>query len=132
MLFGLDKCFVLVFNSKSKKPEDLPSFYLKGRDNRPHRLPSYYPDKTDKLHLGYNPTDLITRTKIDGSTAHPLSLIPNFRKKPNPKYLKRIRAKFNRSRHGVNQLCPDKTILTPKISIRIYKTLQRSTLLYAM
>ena len=82
--------------------------------------------------MGYNPTDLITRTKIDESSVHPLSLMPNFRKKPNPKYLKRIIAKFNRSRHGVHQLCPDKTILTPEINIRIFKTLQRSNLLYAI
>ena len=84
MLFGLDKCFVLVFNSKSKKPQELPSFYLPGIDNKPHPLPSFFPDKNDELYLGYNPTDLITRTKIDESSVRPLSQMPNFRKKPHP------------------------------------------------
>ena len=61
-----------------------------------------------------------------------MSVMRNFRKEPNPKYLKRIKAKFNRSRHSVHQLCPNKTMLTPKISNRIFKTLQLSNLLYAI
>ena len=40
--------------------------------------------------------------------------------------------KFNRARHGTYQLCPNKDILSPGISTRIYKTLQRSTLLYGI
>ena len=34
------------------------------------------------------------------------------------------------ARHGTSQLCRNKAILTPSISTRLYKTLQRSTLLY--
>ena len=36
------------------------------------------------------------------------------------------------ARHGTHQLCSNKAILTPSISTRLYKTLQRSTLLYGM
>ena len=37
-----------------------------------------------------------------------------------------------RARNGTHQLCSNKAILTPSISTRLYKTLQRSTLLYAL
>ena len=37
-----------------------------------------------------------------------------------------------RARNGTHQLCSNKAILTPSISSRLYKTLQRSTLLYAL
>ena len=132
MTFGLDKCFILVFNSRSKKLEHLPSLYLQGPDGKPHRLVSNYPEKSKELYLGFNPTDLIARSKIDKENTQPHILVPNFRNKPNPRYLKRIIAKFHRSRHGQNLLCSDHAILTPSISVRIYKTLQRSTLLYAI
>ena len=132
MIFGLDKCFVLVFNSKSKKPEDLPSFYLKGPDHKQYRIASHYPEKSEELYLGFNTSDLITGTKIDDISVHLHSLIPNFRNKPTQSSLNEFVPKFNRTRHGTHQLCPDKSILTPTISMRIYKTLQRSTLLYAI
>ena len=90
------------------------------------------PAKSKELYLGYYPTDLITRTKIDEVNVHSHNLTPNFRIKPNPKYLKLNMDKFNRSRHGTHQLYSEKGILTPIISVRIYKTLQRSTLFYAI
>ena len=65
MTFGIEKCFILVFNSKSKKLEDLPSLYLKGLDGRQVRISTSYPAKSNELYLGFNPTDLITRTKVD-------------------------------------------------------------------
>ena len=37
-----------------------------------------------------------------------------------------------RARNGTHQLCSNKAILTPSITTRLYKTLQRSTLLYAL
>ena len=121
--FGLDKCFILVFNSRSKKLEHLPSLYLQGPDGNPHRLiVSNYPEKSKELYLGFNPTDLIARSKIDEENIQPHILAPNIRNKPNPRYLKRIIAKFHRSRHGQNLLCSDHAILTPSISVRIYKT----------
>ena len=62
----------------------------------------------------------------------PHSLVPKYRRKPNPAYLELIKSRFMRARHGTHQLCSNKTILTPRISTRLYKTLQRSTLLYAL
>ena len=43
-----------------------------------------------------------------------------------------VGAVLERARHATNQLCPEREILTPTISIRLYKSLQRSTLLYAI
>ena len=75
MTFGLDKCFILVFNSRSKKLEHLPSLYLQGPDGKPHRLVSNYPEKSKELYLGFNPTDLIARSKIDEENIQPHILV---------------------------------------------------------
>ena len=108
MLFGLDKCFVLVFNSRTKIQNKLPTLYLQGPDGKPYLLSSYYPEDCDELYLGFNPTDLIYRTKIDECRVHPHNLVPSYRKKPNPKYLKRVIANFNRTKYGTHQLILDK------------------------
>ena len=76
--------------------------------------------------------DRIARTKLNRHTSHPKSRVPYFRSKPNNRFLKYAKDKFNRSRAGIHKLCPDKDILTPAISSRLFKTLQRSTLLYAI
>ena len=127
MEFSISKCFVVVFNSISKKPNDLPIFTLGS-----YRLKSFYPENVKGLFLGFNITDRVARTKLNQTSSHPLSLVPHFRSKPNQKYLKLVKAKINRSRFGVHRLCLDRNILTPRISIRIFKTLQRSTLLYCI
>ena len=132
MIFGLDKCFAVVFNSRTKRPEALPTFYLGGTETCPNLLPTFYPEKAPELYLGMNITDQVARTKLDITNKLPCSLVPNYRRKPNPAYLKLIKSKFLRARHGTCQLCPNKNILTPSISTRLYKTLQRSTLLYAI
>ena len=116
-----------------KNWKTFPHYILKGSTADKYLyLSANYPAKSKELYLGYYPTDLITRTKIDEVNVHSHNVTPNFRSKPNPKYLKLIMDKFNRSRHGTHQLFSEKGILTPNISVRIYKTLQRSTLLYAI
>ena len=94
------------------------------------RLHTFYPGSLNELYLGFNITDRLARIKINERTILPSSIVPRHRSKPNHLYFKRIVAKFNRARHGTHQLCPNKEILTPGISTRLYKTLQRSTLLY--
>ena len=132
MLFGIDKCFVVVFNSRSKKPDVLPVFNFGGTTRCPETLKSFFPEQAPDLYLGYKLTDHVARTKIDSSNTVPHSLVPSFRRKPNSGYLKLIKSKFSRARNGIYQLCSNKAILTPSISTRLYKTLQRSTLLYAI
>ena len=127
MRFSLTKCFAVVFNSISRKKEDLPALQL-GK----YEIKSYYPKQVSDLYLGVHITDRIVCTKLDHNFSHPHFLVPNYRSKPNPRYLKRIKEKFNRSRFGIHKLCEDREILTPTISVRLYKTLQRSTLLYAI
>ena len=132
MTFGLDKCFVVVFNSSTKKSEALPAFYLGRSKTSKNLLTTYYPEDAPELYLGINITDHIARTKLDISRMLPNWLIPKYRRKPNVAYLKLIKSKFLRARHGTYQLCQNKAILTPCISTRLYKTLVRSTLLYAI
>ena len=132
MSFGFDKCFAVVFNSRTKKPADLPTFRFCGTKSCPKYIATYYPEDAPELYVGFNVTDRIARTKLDSSKMLPHSLVPKYRRKPNPAYLKLIKSRFTRARHGTHQLCSNKTILTPRISIRLYKTLQRSTLLYAL
>ena len=126
MEFSLDKCFAVVFNSRSTKPEDLPLLKL-GK----YELESTFPDKTKDIYLAFNITNRVAKTKLGKDLKIAKLLVPSHRSSPNHKYLKYIIAKFNRARHGTYQLCQDKNILTPVISNRLYKSLQRSTLLYA-
>ena len=132
MTFGLDKCFAVVFNSRTKKQEALPSFIFGGSVSSPNQLPSFYPKDAPDLYVGVNITDYVAQTKIDSANKLPCSLVPNYRSKPNSIYLKLIKSKFIRARHGTCLLCSNKVSLTPSISIRLYKTIQRSTLLYAI
>ena len=129
MTFGLDKCFAVVFNSTVKNPATLPTFSL-GVEPDSYQLPSFYPENAPDLYLGFNITDRVARTKLTCSKKLPHSLVPKYRLKPNSAYLKLITSRFVRARHGTSQLCTNKAILTPSISTRLYKTLQRSTLLY--
>ena len=110
-----------------KNPKNPPILTL-GSD----RVKSFFANNVIDIYLGFNITDIVACTKIDCSTLHPISRVPNFRSKPIQKYLKQVKAKFNRSRFGVHNLCEDKDILTPSVSKRIYQTLQRSTLLYCI
>ena len=127
--FGLDKCFAVVLNSRTKNSATLPTFLL-GVKPDSHQLTTFYPENAPDLYLGFNITDRIARTKLDSSEKLPHSLVPIYRLKPNSVYLKLIKSRFMRARHGTSQLCTNKAILTPSISTRLYKTLQRSTLLY--
>ena len=52
MNFEPTKCFVVVFNSKTKKAENLPYFHL-GEE----RLDTFYPGSLNELYLGFNITD---------------------------------------------------------------------------
>ena len=132
MCFGLDKCFAVVFNSKIKKPEALPTFTLGGSKQSPFLLKTFYPKDAPNLYLGVSITDHVAQTKLDSANKLPLSLVPNYRSKPNSKYLKLLKSKFVRARLATCQLCSNKAILTPSILTRLYKTIQRSTLLYAI
>ena len=132
MSFGLDKCFAVVFNSRTKKPEALPSFIFGRSKSSNNHLSTFYPEDAPNPYLGVNITDHVARTKIDINNTLPRSIVPNYRRKPNTAYLKHIKLKFIRARHGTCQLCSNKAILNPSISIRLYKTIQRSTLLYAI
>ena len=67
-----------------------------------------------------------------GTQTIPKSVVPNYRRKPNSAFLKLIKSQFMRARHGIYHLCSNEAILTPSISTRLYKTLQRSTVLYAI
>ena len=127
MSFGLDKCFAVVFNSRTKKAKALPTFIF-GRSP----LNTFYPEDAPKPYLGVNITDHVAKTKIDSNNTLAHSIVPNYRRKPNSKYLKLIKLKFIRARHGACQLCTNKAMLNPSISIRLYKAIQRSTLLYAI
>ena len=127
MKFSQHKCFVVVFNSLSRKPDLLPHLRLGS-----YWMKSYYPTQISEVYLGWNITDRVSRTKLSKTISHLHSKVPHYRSKPNHRYLKRIKNKFNRSRGGIHQLCPNKEILTPIISIRLFKTLQRSILLYAI
>ena len=132
MTFGFDKCFAVVFNSRTKKTEALPTFTFGGSKPSPNLLPSFYPKDAPAPYLGVIITDYVAQTKIDNAYKLPYSLVPNYRRKPNSRYLKLIKSKFLRARHATFQLCSNKATLTPSISIRLYKTFQRSTLLYAI
>ena len=59
MTFGLDKCFVVVFNSRTKKPANLPAFRFGGTSSSPNYLDTYYPENAPELYLGFNITDRI-------------------------------------------------------------------------
>ena len=124
-------CFAVVFNSKSKKTEDLPVFSLGGIKSTPIYLETHYPENAPEIYLGFDLTDRVACTKINSSYTLPHSLIPQFRLTPNHEYIRHIKSKFNRARHGSYQLCFNKAILKPSIT-RLFKTLQRSTLLYAL
>ena len=132
MTFTLNKCFAIVFNSRTKKPEDLPTFIFRGTKTNPCQLATFYPDDAPDLWLGIKITDHVSQIKLDSSSTLPCALVPNYRRKPNSGYLKLIKSKFARARHGTSKLCPDVALLTPIISTRLYKTLVRSTLLYAI
>ena len=127
MTFSLDKSFVVVFNSRSNRPLDLPIYYI-GKN----ALITTFPDKTIETYLGFNITDRVAKIKIDWGTTLSKNLVPYHRSSPNPKYLKQLKNKFNRARLGTFHLCQDNAILFPKIANRLFKTLQRSNLLYAM
>ena len=127
MSFSLKKCLVVVYNSKSKKVSDLPVLRL-----GEHKLRSSYPDVTTDVYLGVNITNRVAGTKLEIDTKIPNDVVPSYRLSPNPKYLTQLKSKFHRARLATFHLCEDNTILSPIISNRLYKTLQRSVLLYAM
>ena len=132
MTFALDKCYAVVFNSRTKKPEALPTFLFGGTNTSPNQLVTYYPEEAPDLYLGIKITDHVARTKISSTQTLPKSVVPHYRRKPNSAYLKLIKSKFMQARRGICHLCSNEAILTPSISTRLYKTLQRSTLLYAI
>ena len=105
MSFGLDKCFAVVFNSRTKKPEALPSFIFGRSKSSNNHLSTFYPEDAPNPYLGVNITDHVARTKIDINNTLPRSIVPNYRRKPNTAYLKHIKLKFIRARHGTCQLC---------------------------
>ena len=74
MSFGIDNCFAVVFNSRSKKPDALPSFHFGGTKRCPKKLKSFFPEQAPHLYLGFKLTDHVTRTKIDCFNAIPHSL----------------------------------------------------------
>ena len=98
----------------------------------PNQLATYYPEDAPDLYLGFNITDYVARIKLNSSETLPNSVVSKYRRKPNSAYLKLIKSRFMRARHGTCQLCSNQAILTPYISTRLYKTLQRSTLLYCI
>ena len=77
MTFGLDKCFAVVFNSKTKNSATLPTFLL-GVKPDSHQLTTFYPENAPDLYLGFNITDRIARTKLDSSEKLPHSLVPTY------------------------------------------------------
>ena len=113
----------MIFNSLSKKPG--PIFRL-GK----YFLETHYPPISD-LYLGYSISDRITTTKLAVRTTISINLKPHFRKKPNPNYLRLLKSKFRRARAGTLLINPETNILQPTISIQLYKSITRSTLLYA-
>ena len=123
MVFSVDKCYVVIFNSLSKKPG--PIFMLDE-----HYLVTHYPPTNDQ-YLGLTLSDHITITKIAQKTNHSKNLKPNFRKKPYPNYLDLLKRKFRRARAGTLIINPESNVLQPNISIELYKSITRSTLLYA-
>ena len=52
MTFCLDKCYAIVFNSRTKKPEALPTFLFGGTNTCPNQLETYYPEGARDLYLG--------------------------------------------------------------------------------
>ena len=132
MTFALGKCYAVVFNSRTKKPEDLPTFSLGGTKSCPNKLKTYYPEEVPDPYLSFNITDHVARTKISSTETPPSSVVPKNRRKPNSAYLNLIKSKFKRAVNGTCQLCPNKATLTPSIIIRLSKTLPCSTLLYAI
>ena len=90
MTFGLDKCFAVVFNSRTKKQEALPPFTFGGSATKPNRLTTYYPEDAPDVYLGVNITDHVAQTKLDCANTLPHALVPKYRKKPNSAYLKLI------------------------------------------
>ena len=82
--------------------------------------------------MGFNITNRVAKTKVDCETKLSKNLVPSHRSSPNNLYLKLLKSKFNRARAGTFHLCKEQTILSPRISNRLYKTLQRSILLYAI
>ena len=123
MTFSFDKCRVVIFNSISKIPG--PIFKL-----GTHYLVTHYPPITD-LYLGHSITDLITITKLAKKTSISVKLKPHFRKKPYADYLRLLKRKFRRARAGTFIINPETNILQPSISVQLYKSIARSTLLYA-
>ena len=59
-------CFAVVFNSMSKKTEDLPVFSLGGTNSRTIYLETHYPENAPELYLGF---DLSDRVALPKSTA---------------------------------------------------------------
>ena len=120
MTFGLDKCYAVVFNSRTKKPEALPTFLFGGTNTCPNQLETYYPEEAPDLYLGIKTTDHVARTKISSTQTLPKSVVPHYRRKPNSAYLKLIKSKFKQARSGICHLCSNEAILTPSISTRLY------------
>ena len=123
MSFGVDKCYVVIFNSLSKQERQI----FKLNENY---LETRYPPSSD-LYLGHTISDNITVTKIFEKTNLPIKLKPHFRSKPYPNYLSLLKSKFRRARAGTLLLNPETQILQPNISIHLFKSITRSTLLYA-
>ena len=114
MDYSLGKCFVVVFNSRSKKSTDLPKLLLGSLT-----LESYFPDEVPEVYLGVNVTDRVAKTKLSRIKSQPHTIVKVFRSKPNQRYLTRVKAKFNRAMHASDKLCPDKEICIKHFSDRL-------------
>ena len=111
MSFGVDKYYVVIFNSLSKQERQIfkcNEYYLKTR----------YPPSCD-LYLGHTISDNITVTKIFEKTNLPINLKPHFRSKPYPTYLSSLKSKFRRARAGTLLINPETQILQPNSSVQI-------------
>ena len=127
MTFSIDKSFAVVFNSKSKKINELPLFSL-GETT----IKTTYPDLTSETYLGLNITNRVADIRDEKGKKLDKTAVPTYRSSPNPRFFIRAKSSFNRARIGTFHLCQDEAILFPLISTRLYKTLIRSNLLYAM
>ena len=109
MVFSVDKCYVVIFNTLSKKPG--PIFMLGDHYPLTHNPP------TNDQYLGVTLSDDVTITKIAQKTNHSKNLKPNFRKKPYPNYLNLLKRKFRRARAGALIINPECNILQPNTAL---------------
>ena len=89
MIFGLDKCFAVVFNSGTKNSATLPTFCL-GVKSDSYQVTTFFPENAPDIYLGFNIADRVARTKLDCSKKFSHSLFPNYKLKRNSVYLKLI------------------------------------------